>query len=310
MRPTNRLINRAAVLAAAGLVALSITGRSAHADTVLYSTGFETPTFTTTGGSGGGGNLNGQGSFVESLTGTGTGVVETSNVISGAQSVDITRNSASTLDFAPHTVVSQASPFTVTAQVDVKIPTFSGTGGNGPNFGLDLYGNNGALEIGSLSIDASNGNIWDTANGRSAALITDGANPSEGPAVPGGPVGGDPTPISANTVETLKIVANFASGAGGPVTLQYFIGTGPNGATTLEDTETTTVNVSSFDFAYLFGGAALGAPTGDNGTNSGIFDNYSVSTNAAVPEPTSLAVVGVAGMLLSLRRSRRAVSGN
>jgi len=296
MRPINRLINRAAVLAAAGLVALSITGRSASADTVLYSTGFETPTFTTTGSTPAG-NLNGQGGFVESLTGTGTGVVETSNVISGAQSVNITRNSASTLDFAPHTIVSQASPFTVTAQVDVKIPTFSGTSGNGPNFGLDLYGNNGALEIGSLSIDSSNGNIWDTANGVSAALITDGSP--------------DPSPISAGSVETLKVVANFASGAGGPVTLQYFIGSGPNGATTLEDTETTTVNVSSFDYAYLFGGAALGAPSGDNGTNSGIFDNYSVSTNAAVPEPTSMAVVGVAGMLLSLRRSRRApVAGN
>jgi len=316
MRPNHRLINRAAVLAV-GVLALSFPGRAAFADTVIYSTGFEPSTFTTTGGVGGAGAVNGQGGFVESLTptnGTSTAIVENSNVISGTQSLNITRTaspSANNIYVAPQTHVSQASPFEVTAQVDVKIGTIpTGTSGNGPDFGLNLYGNGGALQIGSLVVDSSDGNIYDTANGGAVDLITDGGPPNN--------VGGDPVALTSNSVETLKIVANFTSGAGGTVTLQYFMGAGPNNASpTLEDTQTTTgVDVNSFDFAYLWGGTSVGTPTGDapsgdNGTNSAIFDNYSVSTDAAVPEPTSMAVIGVAGMLLSLRRSRgNAVAGN
>ena len=104
------------------------------------------------------------------------------------------------------------------------------------------------------------GKCLDSANGLGTFLITDGS-------------AGAPAPLAAGTWNTLKIVAAFPGGAGGPVTLTYFL----NG--TQVDTETTSgVTVNSFAFGYMWSQEGDGAAADTAG--SAAFDNYSLTTTA------------------------------
>jgi hypothetical protein len=281
MRRIHQIISRAAVLAAAGLVGVSMSARSASAAT-LVNTGFEN--FST-------GNVDGQQGFVINPSGviTSTANVTTSTPVEGTQALDISRTAGGTLQTAPHTIVAQPAPFNVTVQADVAIPTFTTGAGDGPFFGLNLIGNNGALGIGSLVIDARNGHIADSTGPSGLSDLSVGTNP---------PFATAPVLTAGNTFHTLKINADFTAGQGGPVTLNYFV----DGVQ--YDSVVDTGPVNSFDFGFL-SGFGVSSPGVDAGASLGVFDNFSITTDAAVPEPTGLAAVAVSGILFLARRSRR-----
>jgi hypothetical protein len=165
---------------------------------------------------------------------------------------------------APPTNVTSTTPFTVTAQVEVNYKTTV----NGPFFGLNLYGDNGAANIGSFGVDSADGKVYDSANGSGVFLLSDGS-------------AGSPAPLTAGTWNTFKIVADFASGAGGPVTLNYYL----NNANV--DTETISAGtVGSFSYAYIWSQAAFAGVAAD-AAGSAAFDNYSLTTTAPSTVPAT-----------------------
>ena len=56
--------------------------------------------------------------------------------------------------------------FTIYSQVTVTVPSGQTTGTNGPDFGLNLFGDmHGSTNLGSLVVDSANGHIYDTYGG-------------------------------------------------------------------------------------------------------------------------------------------------
>jgi hypothetical protein len=301
MRGT-KLKNGRLIVAAAAALALGHIGSSvAMADNIAYQTGFE-PTAgagnpaTFNGSAAPGTNVVGQNGFLSTSNGTAgstAGVVTSPSPREGTQSLEISHVSGGTLAVAPHTSISSSNPFTVTTEFDLNFtaPT-SSTNGTGPFFGIDLFGNNGNQFIGSFGVDAASGDLVDTIS--TGGTSSSGADLSQGSAPTYGP-------LTAASWNTLSVVASYL--ASGEVQLQFYLGT-PIPAN-LVDTETTTGDdITSFDYAYLTGGP------GGSGDQAGVayFDNYSVSTSAAIPEPASLGLVAFAGMLLVGRRSRKSGS--
>jgi hypothetical protein len=283
--------NARPVLAAVAALALGVSSQYAKADNLVYSTGFEpspaSPAFAT-------GAVTTQGGFVQDYSGTAgstANVVASPSPVEGTQSLEISHavgETTETIGVAPHTLISQAAPFTVTSQVDINYtPTGAADTNDGPFFGLNLYGNNGTLFIGSFGIDGTTGDLVDDTHGPGAFNLG-----SSGFGI--GAYSADPWSTSGNAFETFKIVATFLGGDGDAVELDDYL----NGVEV--DSNTTSVDVNSFDYAYLYGSADDLTDTAGNA----YFDNYSITTTAAVPEPASLALVGLAGALLCTRRSR------
>jgi hypothetical protein len=175
----------------------------------------------------------------------------------------VTRAAGEAIGVAPSAPVRSSTPFTVTAQVQVNFQTSA----NGPFFGLNLLGNNGAIQLGSFGVDAANGDVVDFANGPGSFLLSDGSN-------------GAPAPLTAGTWNTFKVVADFTAGSNGPVTLTYFL----NG--TQVDTETVGTAVISFANAEIFSQQAIPAG-GSDAAGTAAFDNYSVTTTAPSTLPAS-----------------------
>ncbi|MGA3185756.1 MAG: PEP-CTERM sorting domain-containing protein [Bryobacteraceae bacterium] len=92
---------------------LVLASRAAYADTVLYSTGFETPTFTT-------GPLNGQNNW--SVFGPGTPTVESSFADTGSQAVFVDGGAAS--QSGPYYAISSSGPL-IDLSADIAIFTSS-----------------------------------------------------------------------------------------------------------------------------------------------------------------------------------------
>jgi hypothetical protein len=179
------------------------------------------------------------------------------------QTIVINRAVGEDIGVAPSAAITSSAPFTVTTQVEVNYKTTA----NGPFFGLNLYGNNGATEIGTFGVDATSGDIYDSATGAGFFLLSDGSS-------------GSPAPLTAGTWNTFKIVASFTNGSGGPVTLNYYLNN------TLVDTEVTSgVTLNSLNYAYVWSQQGYGSSTDTAG--SAAFDDYSVTTTAAstLPQP-------------------------
>jgi hypothetical protein len=182
-------------------------------------------------------------------------------------------------------------PNTVTVSTTVgSVPasphyTADGTGEDGPYVGLNLIGNNNQ-SIGSIGIDESTGVIWyglgGNTNNLTQSTIYDG----------GTTAGGE--------YDQLQLVASF-NGTGGLTLSGYF-----DGSTVFSNqTVTTNGSITQLSDAYMWNGTLLTSPD-DNGSYTADFGDFEVSATV-VPEPTTLGLVGVCGLLLAARRSRRSV---
>jgi hypothetical protein len=295
MRRIHQIISRAAVLAAAGLVAVSLSARTASA-TTLYTTngGFDTWNDTVTSDSGtftnGDVNSPSQGHFGFRGTAPTNGSTAVVNTSSGGSLV-VTRNAGDTVLDAPLLNITPSGTTIFDSKVTVTVPTYTTPGtDNGPIFGLDIFGDGGGTNVASLVLDSANGRIYDSVGATTFDLSTGTPPPALAPT------------FAAGSAVTLEIDATYT--AGNNVSLNYLV----NGVS--YDTETAT-SASFYDAAIFGSNGYEGAPDTDNGTtdagNTADFSNYLV-TETVVPEPGSLAVLGVGGLLFAFRRNRRAVS--
>jgi hypothetical protein len=266
----HRNIRRAALIAAAAVLTGTLSAQSARANTLYGPTSFGSPTFSS-------GNVNGQAGFGVSVTGSpGT---STATVNTSVPELTVTRNAGDALLAAPtFGAYDPASTFTIDSKVTVLIPTFTGTGGStGPAFGLDVFGDSGGTNVAGLVVDASNGEIYDSAGG---SVFT--VSPT--------------VTTSVDTPVNLEVDATFS---GGTVTLNYLVNS--------VSVDTNTASAASFYDAAIFGGEGF-TNGGPDVSNVADFTNYSVTESSSVPEPTSLAALCVGGVLFGLRRNRRAVT--
>jgi len=284
MRRIHQIISRAAVLAAAGLVAVSLSARTASA-TTLYTTngGFDTwnDTVTSDSGSFTNGDVNSpsQGHFA--LHGTlpthgSAAVVNTS----GGGNLVVTRNAGDSVLDAPVLNITPSGTTIFDSKVTVQVtPTLTG-GASGPAFGLDIFGDGGGTNVASLVVDGTTGDIYDSVGG-TQFLLSDGSM--------GAPA------VNTGSAVTFEIDATYA---GGSVSLNYLV----NGSSV--DTES--IASASFYDAAIFGGFGYAAGT-DPSSQAADFSNYLV-TETVVPEPGSLAAIGIGGLLFAFRRNRRRAS--
>jgi hypothetical protein len=272
MRRIHQIISRAAVVAAAGLVALSLSAQSAKA-TTLYTTDFSG--FST-------GDINTQSGGTPTKTWSQTVSTNTAaNVIAGP-ALQIARTGTTGLTevapvFSPN-VSLVGNTITVSTTVNVITPSTGNPADvDGPFFGITLVGSGGAPALGSFGIDALSGSLlFDT--GDFSFNATTGA----------GPTGlSGPQTISFSVTDT-----------GSQDVLNAYLGN------TLEYSATSSNFASSF-YAGFLGGFTdePGQPGNDAGDATANFTSYSVSES--VPEPASLSLLGVALIGFCGRRGRR-----
>jgi len=319
----NRKNGRLALAVLAGL-GLATWASPARASTVLYQTGFNASdnTGTITSGPFTNGNTFTDPGPVDGLTGhiagTASGSITNTNLSAytgnaysspgtvnqpswqGApaftsQALQLNRSDASAVGVSPdfHSVTNVASASqntTITVSTYVGSVPAVGTG-SGPFVGINLFGNNDAVEIGAFGIDEATGNVVYSLNGTN---FTD-TNISEGPLATNG------------EYDQLQLVAAFLNGNGvnaGSVQLAGYV----DGALAFTGTSTNGALVNSFYHAYLWSGT-LNSGTDTNSPYTAYFGDYEVTQSlSAVPEPTALGLIGVCGMMLAARRSRRSVA--
>jgi hypothetical protein len=261
-----------------------LSARPASAST-LYTTngGFATwnDSVTSDSGSFSSGDVTGAGQGHFGFRGTAPTNGSTASVnLAGSGTLVVTRKAGDNVQVAPVLNVTPSGLTIFDSQVTVQVsPT--GTGGaSGPAFGLDIFGDGGGTNVASLVVDGTTGNIYDSV-GASTFLLSDGS-------------AGAPA-VNTGSAVTFAIDASYL---GGTVSLNYLV----NGISV--DTES--ISSSSFYAAELFGGTGYAAGT-DPASQVGTFSNYLV-TETAVPEPGSLAVLGLGSVLFAFRRNRRVAS--
>lgn len=251
----------------------------------VYSTGFEstgTPSFTA-------GTLPGQNGWLKQDFGPGaaTALVETGVVKTGSQAVSVTKaantNSLVYVPVAPVTNATTARYVYVSADMQYDRSSAT-TAVFGPFTGLDIY--QGANRIATAGFDTATNDF----------LFYDSTvNPQFG--VPNGlqPIGpgvADPQRWY-NFLVSLDFVSKtyhiYVDG------VEYTPAAGVAFATPAATT------ITDADFAVL---GADGSINAQAAIATGYFDNYSVSTNAVVPEPASVAILSLGGVAALVRRRR------
>lgn len=287
MRPIHKIIRRSAVLAAAALMAGSFSAQSARAAVIFNSNGFETANGYTVGS-----NVFNQPSagpaFGSLGTNSTTGTTHSQVVASLGDpnnAAQVTWTSADGfIGYSPFFTAPGNDPVSVDGPLVTITSNFSytSTGANpvnfdGPFMGIKAFGNNGAGgAIGGLGVDSTTGELvrFDPTNGYQT--FTDDAT------------------LAQNTYALLTLTLNFTAHTytetvSGPVS-DTFSGSFPN-------------TITSFYAAYM-AGETTGGP--DPTSATALFDNYEITANA-VPEPGSLALLGLSGLALLGRRTRRSV---
>jgi hypothetical protein len=296
MRPIHKIIRRAAVMAAAALFAGSFSAQSARATVIFDSQGFEAAAGYTVGS-----NVFNQPSAglafgslgTNSTSGTTHSQVAGSNAFAGSNAAQVNWTTADGfIGYSPFFTSPGSNPVatdgplvTVTTEFKWETPVGVPNGGDGPFMGIKAFGNNGAGgAIGGLGVDSATGELvrFDPING--FQTFTDDAT------------------LAVNTYALLTLQLNFTAHTytetvSGPVS-DTFSGSFPN-------------SITSFYAAYMEGESTEGTgpnQTGDPTSATAFFDNYQIN-DAAVPEPGSLALLGLSGMALLGRRTRRSVIG-
>jgi hypothetical protein len=239
---------------------------------VYDSAGFEAPRFEP-------GALTGQdstfGPWQQSSGGASTAVVQTATVEGGTQAVRVDRVAAQGDTFwaVPKTVTG---PISITIQWDMNVTQAVGAQPFGPFFGVDSYG--AAGRIGLMGLDAKTGEV----------LYLDPVNGLQ-------PTTNDDVE-SFNAWHSYKLVLNYNGTGGG--NYQVFVD-----ASLLQTSGFVTTGNTNFLDAPIAALAAAGDGASQAATGTAYFDNYSITT--AVPEPTSLALVGIGLAGLVLRNIKR-----
>jgi hypothetical protein len=267
-------MNRFFSLAATSAVFLAAHAASGATTNVYDSGGFESTSRFTPG------NLVGQdGGLWSSLAGASGGnvpaTVQTGTKL-GNQAVQLTRNSGSYFYFpaTPFQGPPAGQPYLyVGFSLNVSAPTNAGQS-YGPVFGTEIYDSIGG-RLGGAGIDATSKTfVYET---------------------PGTYVDG-PT-VSLNTWYSILEIYNFNT-----KTYEVLL----NGAPIASNLPWLNMYANQqFGDADFFG--SPGQPEtgpGPFATANGFFDNFTVTWNS-VPEPSSLALFGTAGMLLTRRKSGR-----
>jgi len=293
MRSIHKTIRRAAVLAAAALVAGSLSAQSARATVIFNSNGFETANGYTVGS-----NLFNQPSSgpafgslgTNSTSGTTHSQVVASNAFAGTNAAQLNWTTADgIIGYSPfftapgNDPVSVNGPLvTITSEFKYNAPVGVPNGGDGPFMGLKAFGNNGAVLLGGVGVDLTTGELVRLDPSAGFQTFTDDAT------------------LAVNTYALLSVQLNFnthtyVESVSGPVS-DSFSGSFSGTAT-------------SFYAGYLDGESTNGSgpnQTGDPTSGTGFYDNYQI-TDSAVPEPGSLALLGLSGIGMLARRSRRIV---
>jgi len=311
MLAIHRTVRRVALMAAAAVLAGSLSGQSAHA-AVVYSTGFGTfgGTDTWTNGS----TTDGVDGYI---SGTASASIQsnpsayTSNAFStpgtvnnpswqgapafSSQALQLVRSAGGAAGVGPNlssltTVNSATQNSTVTISTYVGSVPASGTG-TGPFVGLDLFGNNDAVAIGSFGIDESTGNVVYSLNGVNYTVSSQTV-----------------APISATgEYDQLQLVAAFTGGNGttaGSIQLTGYV----DGNLAFTGTSAAVGDVITFSHAYMFAGT-LDTPTDTNSAYTAYFGDYQVSQSlSAIPEPGTMTLMTVCGVLLAGRRKRKVLA--
>lgn len=278
-----------AALASGGLIS-----QRAFATTVPYSTGFETTDGFTTGNLSTQAGATGWSASGNSDTPTSSAIIETATTYNSTpQALQLNRAAPHGLVTNPviayspiysNALATTGMSFSVSTEINYTAtgvaPSDTDGGPFGPVFGIEINGpstgaGNPNVSLGSLSVDATTGN-----------LIVDNGS-------------GDYDTVSATTLTAgdwynlqLTVVD-----VGGVFTLESYL----NGTLVADASGVVSENsISAYTQGYLFGAADSGE---DAGAGTAYFDNYSAS--ASVPEPSSMAVLGLAAIGLVGRRTRR-----
>lgn len=264
-----------------GFVAMLACVTDPLAATVIYdSAGFESPKFAT-------GPLDGQdnGAWIESggNSAAGTATVENTAAYSGSQAVSINRAVSSQLGGDKRywpvtpTVTPTASQNIIRIAWDMNVAQNSTAGVNtGPFFGIEAYDPNVNL-IAAAGVDATTGEV----------LFAD-------PAFGGG---------FNNTLADFKVSLGawnhfLLSMDYATQTASIYVNGALEQATAFDSTA-----VTQFADADLSAIATNAEPPLEAG--SALFDNYSVTNTSAVPEPSSVLVMALGGLLVVRRPSRK-----
>ena len=258
---------------AVALLTCGAIASSASADTTIYdSGGFEAPRFVP-GLLPGQDVINGPWQKASALTSTSTATVQTTVKNGGSQAVQINRGSvdgdARWAVLENITDVSQ--PISVQWTMNVQQTTVP-VGSFGPFFGVEMY--DGQSLIGSLGVDAVTGEVLFQETGTGFINVVPGFT------------------VSLNSWHDYKITADFAAEqysifVDGVLKLtEGFVDSGINGFT---DAPLSTLGTA-------------GDPGSQAATGTAYVDGFSVSQ---VPEPATLAWVGLAVVGISSRVNRR-----
>jgi len=269
-----------------GLIAAAVTfvAPMASAAVVYDSAGFESPRFTAGAPVQGQDDLNGP--WLKD-PGTSTATVSTVNAFSGTQDVVVTRVAGATGDTRwavskPQAPATGFNVFDIDADVRVEQATFAGSPPNntdvGPLFGLEAYDASttplSPKLIGSLTIDATTGDVLYQSTG--AGFLTETG-----------------TIVTRGAYHHLKLRVDFGTGKYSTYVDNALVHTESfvdSGILAFTDGPITTIAGS---------GTSVTSATG-----TAYFDNYAINV---VPEPTGVALVGIALAAFAGRR-RRAVS--
>lgn len=275
--------------AAAAVLAGCCMTSAASAAVIYDSGGFEAPRFLTTFVSPleptPVGNLRGQDAAVRpwgysgatGATAQVTAPPAGSPAAEGAQSVRVDRTSADRAWSPDLTFTPSLANGTAIARVSwdqYTVPTTTNASNFGPFFGIDAYGGTTFGRIGAMGVDATTGEIL---------LIKPVTGIDITPA---------DTTVSFNAWHHFELNFDYQS--------QTYAGLVDNA---LVFSGVGFVNTGKSTFINAGISALQAAPTANaNQTGTAYFDNYNVS---GVPEPTTIAVSGVVGLLALSRRPRR-----
>jgi hypothetical protein len=309
-----RIFSASAAALAVGLLASGPRANAAN----IFTTDFEPSTYTspytfsststypTASGNEGGLYLdyNGTTSSTASI-GTLTMAQAAQEGPSSDQVLQISHVAGSTIGVGPRTDVTvgagSGGTTTISATVDIDPTTGTAVTGlatptaanNGPFFGINLVGNNGASEIGLFGVDATTGDLVYSPGG--SGTLTFFRQP-----------GSTPAQVNGEGSDPYELTATFAPD--GTIVLNAYLLDDADPTSPIFTFTSDATGVTSFDYTYLWSSGLTKDTAG-----SGYFDNLSVDSSFAptssVPEPTGLAVIGVCGVLLTSRRRMRGIAG-
>ena len=213
-------------------------------------------------------------------------LVTTTNPNGGTQAVQLTRNGSSirVAPFIPQVPLADRYLF---VNWDMRVEQSSGPSSQfGPVFGVQIYDQVGTgptatvRQVGALFVDSflTTGNVLVTAS--TAAAPTTGFLTDTG------------ATASLGAYNSYQIIADYQTKTYAALLngVQVYSGNFVNGAAT------------GFTDADLAGLAGAGDAASLAAVGTSFFDNYVISTGNAIPEPTSLGLLSLAGIGLLRRR--------